>query len=218
MFQRAPLNPNAAARRAPRARDCDTLAVQCFISTSNGVMEYSGLSTKNDKIRDRLLGNHEMAVEILTCGYEGLTIAGFVGRLTTSGTKMVIDVRANPLSRKPGFSKKALAENLKAVGIDYLHEPKVGCPKPIRDRYRDNGDWAAYTRDFLAYIHQQCDAVAGIATIAANKKTCLVCFEADYNFCHRTFVARAIAELRGMPVVHLTDRAPVVELLRSSAA
>jgi uncharacterized protein (DUF488 family) len=45
----------------------------------------------------------------------------------------------------------------------------------------------------------------------------LVCFEADYNFCHRTFVARAAATLRGMRVVHLTDRAAVVDLQLSAA-
>jgi uncharacterized protein (DUF488 family) len=160
----------------------------------------------------------EMADEIQTCGYEGLTIADFIKRLIASGTQTVIDVRANPLSRKRGFSKNALAENLKAAGIAYLHAPEMGCPKPIRDRYRDNGDWAAYTRDFLAYIRKQREAVADVASIAVKKKACLVCFEADFNFCHRTFVARAVATLQGMRISHLTDRAAVVELLRLSAA
>jgi uncharacterized protein (DUF488 family) len=73
-----------------------------------------------------------------------------------------------------------------------------------------------HTRFSCLYSPQR-DAVAGIATIAANKKTCLVCFEADYNFCHRTFVARAAATLRGMRVVHLTDRAAVVDLQLSAA-
>jgi uncharacterized protein (DUF488 family) len=159
-----------------------------------------------------------MVNEIQTCGYEGLTVTKFIERLAAAQTQTVIDVRANPLSRKPGFSKKALAENLKAAGITYLHEPKMGCPKRIRDRYKRDGDWVAYTRQFLAHIREQREAVADVASIAVKGRSCLVCFEADFNLCHRTFVARAIAASRNLRIIHLTDRAPVVELPRLSAA
>ena len=61
----------------------------------------------------------------------------------------VVDVREVPLSRKPGFSKKTLSDTLKICGLQYVHIPKLGCPKPIRHRYRDDGDWAQYTASFL---------------------------------------------------------------------
>jgi uncharacterized protein (DUF488 family) len=147
-----------------------------------------------------------MVSEIQTGGYEGLSVGEFVERLVSAGTKTVIDVRANPLSRKPGLSKNALAKNLEAAGIAYLHAPKMGCPKPIRDRYKFDRDWAAYTKEFLAYLSKQGDAVALVAAVAARSKSCIVCFEADFNFCHRTFVARAVARVAGMRVTHLTDQ------------
>jgi uncharacterized protein (DUF488 family) len=147
-----------------------------------------------------------MVSEIQTCGYEGLSVDKFVGRLLAAGTETVIDVRANPLSRKPGLSKNALAKKLEAAGIAYVHVPKMGCPKPVRDQYKIDRDWATYTRGFLAYLSRHGEAVAEVAAIAFRSKSCLVCFEADFNFCHRTFVAGAAARLTGMQVTHLTDQ------------
>jgi uncharacterized protein (DUF488 family) len=163
-------------------------------------------------------GTKLMVSEIQTCGYEGLSVGEFVERLAAAGTKTVIDVRANPLSRKPGLSKNALAKNLEAAGIAYLHVPKMGCPKPIRDRYKLDRDWAAYTKEFLAYLSRQGDAVALVAAVAARSKSCLVCFEADFNFCHRTFVARAAARLSRMQVTHLTDQKAISDQNILSAA
>lgn len=159
-----------------------------------------------------------MTAEIQTWGYEGLNIADFVARLRRAGAKTVIDVRANPISRKPGFSKKGLAAHLANAGIDYVHAPKMGCPKSVRDRYKTDGDWAAYTRGFMNYISGQGDAVSEVATIAQRSKSCLICFEADFNFCHRTFVARAVSALTGMEIVHLTERKTVADPMARTAA
>ena len=63
---------------------------------------------------------------IYSVGYEGLTVAGLVERLQQSRIEEVVDVRASPSSRRPGFSKKRLAESLAAAGIAYRHEPLLG--------------------------------------------------------------------------------------------
>ena len=34
----------------------------------------------------------------------------------------------------------------------YLHAPALGCPKPIRNQYKADGNWQTHTRDFLKYI------------------------------------------------------------------
>jgi uncharacterized protein (DUF488 family) len=159
-----------------------------------------------------------MISEIQTCGYEGLSVQEFVKRLAAAGTKTVIDVRANPLSRKPGLSKNALAKNLETAGIAYVHAQKMGCPKPIRDRYKLDGDWAGYTAGFLAYLSREGDSVASVAAVAARSNSCLVCFEADFNFCHRTFVARAAARLAGLQVTHLMDQKTIFDQYALSAA
>src|SRR5690242_15051911 len=137
-----------------------------------------------------------MADRIITFGYEGMSLDVFIARLKMAGVESVIDVRANPLSRKPGFSKRGLATALNETGLAYVHVPAMGCPKPVRDRYKQDGDWSAYTRGFLAYLQGQAEAVASLAQSAKASLSCLICFEGDYERCHRTFVARAVAARR----------------------
>jgi uncharacterized protein (DUF488 family) len=72
---------------------------------------------------------------LFTVGYEGLMLEAFIQRLQSNSIQTLVDVRELPLSRKRGFSKRALAEALALQGITYLHMPALGCPKPIRDRY-----------------------------------------------------------------------------------
>jgi uncharacterized protein (DUF488 family) len=159
-----------------------------------------------------------MTTCIFTFGYEGLSLREFIGRLQAAGIQTVVDVRANPLSRKSGFSKRAFAAALNGAGIIYVHTPAMGCPKLVRDGYKRDGDWAVYTRGFLAHLKDQTEAVAQLAHSTAQSLSCLVCFEADFNRCHRTYVARAAAELNGMAVAHLTNRTAIPdEAVRSAA-
>ena len=75
-----------------------------------------------------------MTDHIFTFGYEGLSLKAFIARLKSARVETVIDVRANPLSRKPGFSKRAPSPRLcESAGIDYDHRPAVGCPNAHPD-------------------------------------------------------------------------------------
>lgn len=155
---------------------------------------------------------------LFTFGYEGLTIDGFVARLKDARVNLIVDVRELPLSRKKGFSKTAFRAHLAAADIGYEHWPALGCPKPVRDQYRDDGDWAAYTRGFLAHLGAVKAEVRNLATTARNHRACLVCFEADFGFCHRTYVARAVRAAGGPAVHHLTARTVVADAPVSLAA
>jgi len=155
---------------------------------------------------------------LFTFGYEGLDIDTFVARLLEAGVQRIADVRELPLSRKRGFSKRAFRERLAAAGIGYEHLPELGCPKPIRDAYRANGDWTTYTSGFLAHLSSVPLAVKHLATLSREKTTCLTCFEADHNFCHRTFVARAVRAMGGPPVQHLGARTMIADAPESLAA
>ncbi|OSI89608.1 hypothetical protein BSZ18_13050 [Bradyrhizobium canariense] len=158
------------------------------------------------EILDRVEQTTVMAMYLQTFGYEGLTIQAFIERLKASGTRTVVDVRANPLSRKHGFSKKSFSAYLEKAGILYVHAAGVGCPKPVRDRYKVDGDWSAYSVGFLAHLKGRREDVADIVSIAKQGRACLVCFEADFERCHRKFVAEAAAAVGGFTVVHLTGQ------------
>lgn len=155
---------------------------------------------------------------LYTFGYEGLTIGAFITRLKEVGVRTIIDVRELPLSRKKGFSKRAFAEALQGAGIAYAHIPALGCPKSIRNDYRADGDWSTYVRKFMAYLDQQSASAKEVAKIARATSSCLVCFEADFNYCHRSMVARAAARFGGPAVVHLTARTAIPELPAKAAA
>lgn len=157
------------------------------------------------------------AHHIFTFGYEGLDISAFIARAQAAGVKTVVDVRELPLSRKKGFSKSSFREALAASGIAYAHMPVLGCPKAVRERYKADGNWATYTRGFLAYLATQQTTVCELVKIANATTACLVCFEADFTTCHRTYVARAVRERGGPSVTHLTSKTAFPDVGRQAA-
>ncbi|MET0280729.1 MAG: DUF488 domain-containing protein [Steroidobacteraceae bacterium] len=147
---------------------------------------------------------------ILTAGYEGLTLDTFLARLAAHGVRTLADLREAPISRKRGFSKTALALALEQQRIGYRHIRALGCPKPIRDAYRADGDWQKYTRGFMAHLGQQQPAIAELTALVDAQPTALLCYEADFNRCHRTYVARAVAQPHRQ-VVHITAAGLVMD-------
>jgi uncharacterized protein (DUF488 family) len=142
---------------------------------------------------------------VFTIGYEGLNIDAFMSLLATRGIETVVDIRELPLSRKPGFSKKSLGVRLNSSGLGYVHMVELGCPKAVRNRYREDGDWKRYTEDFLKHLKTQEASVAigDLSELVGSSKCALLCFEADYNFCHRSMVANAVHDCCGAGVEHI---------------
>lgn len=141
---------------------------------------------------------------LLTIGYEGTVQDALLDRLQAADVALLIDVRAIPQSRKPGFSKRLLDASLEARGIRYAHLRDLGTPKPGREAAR-RGDGAEMARVFDAHM-RTAPAIAALAeavTLAAGARSCLLCFEADHTLCHRTIVARMVCEATGQGVVHL---------------
>ncbi len=155
---------------------------------------------------------------LFTFGYEGLTIDGFIARLNDARVKLIVDVRELPLSRKKGFSKTSFREHLAAAGIAYEHWPALGCPKPVRDQYRKDGNWATYVRGFMTHLEAVNTEVRSLVTTVREHRACLVCFEADFSFCHRTYVARAVRTSGGPAVHHLTAKTMIADAPASLAA
>jgi len=143
-------------------------------------------------------------VTIYTASYEGRSLEDFVAGLQAAGVRLLVDVREAPVSRKRGFSKHVLAAALRDAGIAYHHLRALGCPKPIRDQYRKDCDWQRYTRAFLAHLDGQQSALAELAALTAAQAAALLCYEADFNRCHRTYVARAVAQRTGGAILHIT--------------
>jgi uncharacterized protein (DUF488 family) len=136
---------------------------------------------------------------IYTIGYEGVTMAGFIATLQGAGVRRVIDVRALPLSRRPGFSKSSLAASLAEAGIEYVHLKALGTPKRGRDAAK-KGDVATLTavyEDQLELPEAQGQA-AQMLRLAEELPSALLCYERDPCHCHRTLLLKAVGEGRAV--------------------
>ncbi len=148
---------------------------------------------------------------LLTIGYEGTVQRDVVDTLRHAEAVHLLDVRAVPQSRKPGFSKRLLAGSLAEAGIAYTHLRGLGTPKPGRDAAR-RGDIATMHRIYAAHletVEAQVDLARAIA-IAQNERACLLCFERDHGHCHRSIVAGLICEATGSSVIHLVAPLPSI--------
>ena len=137
-------------------------------------------------------------------GYEGLSIPNFWEILVANEIEILVDVRITPQSRKPGFSKRALMLAAEENAIEYQHWNSLGCPREILQTYRADGDWSSYSEKFWDYLRTQENTVQNLADLAQTQRCCLLCFEADFNFCHRSYVAEFAQELApNLQIVHL---------------
>ena len=90
---------------------------------------------------------------LFTIGYEKRSVDEYISLLLANDVALVIDVRKNPLSRKKGFSKKALANSLSHVGISYRHMPELGIDSSLRKNLKDRDD---YDQLFVHYTPTFC--------------------------------------------------------------
>jgi len=145
-----------------------------------------------------------MPAPLRTIGYEGCTIQDVLATLRAAGVGLLIDVRAVPQSRKPGFSKRQLAAGLDEQGIRYLHLQGLGTPKPGRDAARAGHPerMEVIFREHMQSDRAQAD-LAQAKAVAREDRACLLCFERDHLHCHRHIVADLICAETGQPVEHL---------------
>ena len=142
-----------------------------------------------------------LARPLYTQGYQGQTVGAFAGHLLANGLTSVVDVRANPVSRKPGFSKKALSSFLARHGIRYMHLPALGAPRELRIFLRATGDFGRYAERYAAEVlHVQEQTLRLVTDLVRTESVCLVCFESDPNLCHRSLVADALAKRTPFPI------------------
>lgn len=135
-----------------------------------------------------------MTGALFTIGYEGRTLAEYLALLTSAGVTLLADLRRNPISRKKGFSKKALAEGCAAAGIRYEHLPELGIASEKRKGLATRADvdalFAEYDRDWLP---TQGAALAKLrGWLDAGERVALTCFKRAPGDCHRHCVVEAL--------------------------
>ncbi|HUP71818.1 MAG TPA: DUF488 domain-containing protein [Acidimicrobiales bacterium] len=127
---------------------------------------------------------------MVTVGYEGRSVDQFFEDLMKEGVARLVDVRQNAISRKAGFSKRALAAQCEQHGIDYVHRPELGNPRENRDAYRAGS--SASRERYLRHIESCDETLHEIIRLLESRTVALLCFEADHEHCHRSLLAERI--------------------------
>lgn len=150
--------------------------------------------------------------EICTIGHSNRSADALLATLRAHGVVLLVDIRAFPRSRRhPHFDRAALQATLASNTIAYqwrgdvlggFRKPRAGSPHTaLTDAafrgfadYMDSADFAAAVEQLLA--------------LTAKQRTAIMCAEADYQHCHRQFIADYLNR-RGITVTHLISPAEV---------
>ncbi len=132
---------------------------------------------------------------LFTIGYEGKTQAEMLEELEAAGVALVIDVRAVAASRRPGFSKPALAAGLRERGIDYLHLRPLGTPAAGREAAR-KGRIAEMRAIYANQLETPEAALAMEQALdeASRRPSALLCYEREAPDCHRSMLAQRMVQ------------------------
>lgn len=141
---------------------------------------------------------------VYTLGYEGLSVDLFFNHLLEQGIKLIVDVRAKPISRRYGFSKRQICEIGRKLGLDYCHLPNLGIPGKLRVNLNSFDDYQRllkhYERKMLPNLKNE---VKELANLMQETVSVLVCVEKDIRCCHRSRLADAVSKISKLKVVHL---------------
>jgi uncharacterized protein (DUF488 family) len=168
---------------------------------------YQWYATKSELtgLRPKSSGSAKKArPAVYTVGYEGNSVDSFFDHLLRLGIALVIDVRAMPVSRRYGFSKRQFGEIAKKLGLGYLHFGKLGIPS---ERRANLTDFDSYQRLLREYQHNMMPGfekeITEVGQLMRQTLAVLVCVENDVRCCHRSRLAEAISRRAGLEVEHL---------------
>lgn len=130
-----------------------------------------------------------MRVEIYTWGYQGRQVAALEEIVRREEIDLVVDVRGNPYSRRPGWRKEQLEE---VFDDRYRWIGWLG-----NENYRDGGP------PRLRDPHRGMEELVGVIDGGA-RRVLLLCYERDWLKCHRRMVVEMAQErLSDVQVRHL---------------
>jgi uncharacterized protein (DUF488 family) len=135
-----------------------------------------------------------MTGRIYSVGYEGFTLPGLVERLVRSHVSTLVDVRLNPVSRKPGFSRRGLSEALGQAGIDYVHEKELGNPPDNRESFRSGNGQTGRERMRAILSDGAGEALSRVVMLASTDRIAVLCVERQHRQCHRDVITDMAVE------------------------
>jgi len=144
----------------------------------------------------------EATSAIYTIGYHRTSVDSFANRLLQEGIRSVVDVRANPISRKYGFAGSSLQSICRKVGLGYQHFPRLGIPSSKRKGVSGTAGFDALFANYERHtLSSNAKDVAAVSALLKCTPSVLLCAERNASECHRSRLAFAVADSTGLPII-----------------
>lgn len=140
---------------------------------------------------------------VYTVGYEGRSVDSFFNDLLASGIGAILDVRANPVSRKYGFAKRSLRQIVQSLDLAYHHFPELGITGDHRAKLTDFDSYQRLLDKYEKRLPKLTAHTLQAAALLRSRPSALLCVERDVRCCHRGRLADHLAEESDLAVVHL---------------
>lgn len=151
-----------------------------------------------------------MSIEIFTIGVYGMSEQQFFDKLLQNSVDTFCDIRRRRAVRGSTYSfvnSKKLQEKLKLLGINYLHFLDLAPSNETREKQKEadkknsiiKKDRDILSTSFIMAYEKEClcdfDCDSFINKLGeASKKIVLFCVEAKPSACHRSLVAKKLAD------------------------
>ena len=131
---------------------------------------------------------------LFTIGYQSRTVETYLDTIRNARITLLCDIRRNPISRKRGFSKRALLAKCDEMGISYVHLPALGISSSRRQELKVQKDYdmlfSEYREHYLPKLSGEIIRI--LEWLKSGHSVALTCFELTHTQCHRHCVAEAI--------------------------
>jgi uncharacterized protein (DUF488 family) len=146
-----------------------------------------------------------MQPTVWTVGHSTRSADEFLSLLRAHDIAAIADVRRFPGSRRhPHFSREALEVFLPRHGIEYVWMPELGGRRNPVPNSKNTGWRVAQFQGYADYMEtpEFASAVERLLTLAATKRSAMMCAESLWWRCHRRLVSDYLLA-RGYDVIHI---------------
>ena len=134
------------------------------------------------------------ALAIWTIGHSNRSKENFLELLQRYDVQVLVDVRSFPTSKIAHFRRQEMEQWLPENGVEYLWLGKE------LGGYRSGG----YQKHMRTELFKE--GMEKLLEVAAKKRTCIMCMEANPRYCHRRFIS-AYLERKKIEVIHIIAKA-----------
>ena len=175
----------------------------------------NGTGTRTGKARRSGMSEKSESLPIFTVGHSTRSLEEFVELLRAGEVRLLVDVRSVPRSRtNPQYNIDSLPGALADYQIGHV---RIGALGGLRKKSatvapETNAFWS--NRSFHNYADHALSedfrlGLDELTTLAAERRTAIMCAEAVWWRCHRRIIADYLIHA-GWPVFHLMDEAKIV--------